>query len=82
MIHKTKRKMNSTQAELIFNATRWCQSKGILIYPHPLDSMGVRLKIIVEKEGNKTLGKNEYNKHNAYDKINDLYIFYYERDRK
>ena len=74
--------MNSIQAELIFNATKWCQNQGILIYPHPLDSKGIRLQIIVEKEGNQTLGKNEYSKDNVYDKINDMYVFYYERDSK
>ncbi|WP_299681063.1 hypothetical protein [uncultured Tenacibaculum sp.] len=65
--------------DLVIEAKRWCWAHQIKIYPHPLNTNGTKLKIIISKNGNEGLGENTYSKENVFKKINELYTTIYER---
>jgi len=71
--------MLTRQAE-ISKAKSWCFRNGIRIYPHPLDAKGTRLKIIVEKRGKQKLGNKVYDNESIYNEMNDLYVYYFEKN--
>ena len=74
--------MASKSIQEIFKATKWCQSNGIKIYPQPLDSFGKKLKIVVEKNGEPSLGERIYTNEQVYIKIEALYVFYFQKYAK
>ncbi|PKH52893.1 hypothetical protein CXF68_20285 [Tenacibaculum sp. Bg11-29] len=67
---------------LNFRAMRWCWDNGVKFSPFPVVSNGSVLKIIQSKNGNETLGTEQYTPDNIYKKINELYTAIYERNNQ
>lgn len=63
-------------------AKKWCWDNGIKIYPLPIVSNGSILKIIVNKNGNETLGEQKYDQNQVYEKIKELYSSIYEKNNE
>jgi hypothetical protein len=65
-----------------FKERKWCWENGIRIYPHPLNKNGTKLAIVIEKNGNETIGKGIYSDNDVYEKINELYLNLFKKHGK
>ncbi len=68
--------------KLNFKAMRWCWENGIRVLPKPIDNAGRILKIIVERNKNQELGEKTYTNSTVYSKINELYTYFFEKEKK